>query len=379
MITSNGVAVHPAADLFPLMDAASFQQLKQDIAEHGQLEPVIFYRGKLLDGRHRWRACHELGIACKRATFQGRTDATAYRFVLSQNLHRRHLTASQRAALALDVLPLFEREAKQRQGSREDIRERIPESDKGKAAEKVAEMVGVNPRYISDAKRVAQLDPELFTRVRSGDITLPKAVIAVTHREAHAKLDAIARVRVAPPKRTYDVVVVDPPWPMQKLALDRAPRDVVFPYPTMSLEEIKALKLPLAADCHVWLWVTQRFLPDGFALLQSWGLRYVCQFTWKKPGGFQVFGLPQFNSEFVLYARCGSPTFKTTKGFVTCFDAPRGEHSEKPEVFYDMVRRVTSGRRLDMFSRRRIKGFDGWGQEAADEFRPVQFLGAKQQ
>ena len=92
--------------------------------------------------------------------------------------------------------------------------------------------------------------------------------------------------------------------------------------------------------------------------------------VWHKPGGFQPYGLPQYNCEFVLFGRMGSLPFTETKQFSTCFDGKRREHSRKPDGFYDTVRRVSPGPRIDVFSRERRDGFDSWGDEV-DKFMEV--------
>ena len=169
------------------------------------------------------------------------------------------------------------------------------------------------------------------------------------------------------PEGKFDVIVIDPPWPMEKILRDVRPNQIVFDYHSLNESELSELEIPCADNCHIWLWTTHKFIPMAFRLLEKWGLKYVCTFVWHKPGGFQPVGLPQYNCEFALYARKGSPIFIDTKDFPVCFTAPRGSHSEKPEEFYAVLRRTTSGQRLDMYNRRKIEGFTGWGKGAVDE------------
>ena len=193
--------------------------------------------------------------------------------------------------------------------------------------------------------------------------SITKAIQETKRAEVIEKLESISAKEAKAIEGVYDVIVIDPPWPMEKIERDERPNQTGFDYPTMNEEELNGLNIPSADSCHVWLWTTHKFLPMAFRLLERWDLKYVCCFTWHKPGGIQPFGLPQYNSEFCLYARKGSPVFVDTKAFNTCFEAPRGKHSEKPEYFYEMIKRVTAGRRIDMFGRREIDGWDSWGNE----------------
>lgn len=103
---------HPLAELVPPMADEEYGALVADIAAHGLHEPIVLHEGRILDGRHRYRACLEAGVPPRFRTYEGDSPAG---FVLSQNLHRRHLTPGQRAALALAVKPHLEAEARRRQ------------------------------------------------------------------------------------------------------------------------------------------------------------------------------------------------------------------------------------------------------------------------
>ena len=109
--------IHPYADLLPLMSEAEYRGLRDAIALDGQQVPAQVYMGQLLDGRNRRRACQELGIPLKVEQFAG-TDQTALVYVLSVNQHRRELSKSQRAAVAVQLLPFISADVQAKRSAR---------------------------------------------------------------------------------------------------------------------------------------------------------------------------------------------------------------------------------------------------------------------
>lgn len=166
---------HPIADVWPMMDDASLAQLADDIKKNGQLVPVWLYDGKILDGRNRWAACKIAGVEPKTKEYIG-DEPTA--FAVSLNDRRRHMGKSALAAVAAELEPHFAADAKRRQVRKpktNSVVEKIPEQKRALAREEAAKSVGINDRYVSDAKKVKTEAPEVFERLKAGKITLQDA------------------------------------------------------------------------------------------------------------------------------------------------------------------------------------------------------------
>lgn len=166
---------HPIADVWPMMDEAKLAELADDIRKNGQLVPVWLYEGKILDGRNRWAACK---IACVEPKTKEYTGDEPTAFAVSMNDRRRHMGKSALAAVAAELEPHFAADAKRRQIRKpkaECVVEKIPQQTPIKARDQAAKSVGVNDRYVSDAKKVKTEAPEVFERLKAGKITLQDA------------------------------------------------------------------------------------------------------------------------------------------------------------------------------------------------------------
>lgn len=176
--------IHPAAELFPLMDDENLKKLSEDIKAHGLQNPIVLCDGKILDGRNRARACELVGVNPKVTFYTGSESPTEY--VWSLNATRRHLDKSQLAIIAAKMLPLLEAEAKERQIKLAGTRPTATKSDltplgaegrsyTGESREKAAALVGVGHNYVSQAKKVLNEAPDLAKEVEAGKISLKKA------------------------------------------------------------------------------------------------------------------------------------------------------------------------------------------------------------
>jgi 16S rRNA G966 N2-methylase RsmD len=165
---------HPLANIFPLIEGQAFDDLCADIRAHGVREPVWLYEGQILDGRNRWRAATASGVACPSRDYFGSDPLT---FVLSLNLHRRHLNPGQLAALSLTIEEIESEKAKERQRGGQGgvlLPASLPEA-KGEASEKAANAVGASARNVRKAKKLKRDRPDLLAKVETGEVTLHAA------------------------------------------------------------------------------------------------------------------------------------------------------------------------------------------------------------
>jgi hypothetical protein len=199
---------HDAANIFPL-DEENLGALAADIREHGQQVPIEVMGGKILDGRRRWLACELAGVTPKMRDVSP-ADPVAY--VLSLNLHRRHLTPSQLSMVGARARKWYDDEAKKRmseggkaggKGRPKQGMETLPSPNSGAARDQAGKAVGVSGRSIDYATKViANAVPEVIQAVDEGRMAVDTAAILSTEPEEVQREEANRPKR----NRTYQSV-----------------------------------------------------------------------------------------------------------------------------------------------------------------------------
>lgn len=160
-----------------MLSEEELKALAQDIKQHGQREPIVLSKSQLvLDGRNRLSACKIAEVEPEFVDFHGDDELS---FVLSVNLHRRHLTTSQRASVAAKLLPIYEQQAaKRKERKPKSVVENLPPQTKGKARDKAGAALNVSGKTVDMAAKVhREAIKEVVAALESGELAVSAAVV----------------------------------------------------------------------------------------------------------------------------------------------------------------------------------------------------------
>lgn len=376
---------HPLADLFPLMQGREFDELVADIKAHGLREPITTLDGMILDGRNRWRACEAAGREPFFETFRGE-DPLAW--VVSLNLHRRHLDESQRAMVAAKLANLGEgrpaetasieavsqpRAAELLNVSRAAVQRAVKVKNEG--APELVQAVESGKVSVSAAADVAELPKEEQTEiVARGEREILEAAKQIRSQKAEARreerVQKIAAMAEPSPKlstsRRYPVIYADPPWRYEHA--ESVSREIENHYPTMSLDDICALPVPdLATDAAVlFLWATSPKLAEAMRVVEAWGFTYRTCAVWSKPQIGMGYYFRQQHELLLVATRGDMPAPPPAARVGSVVTADRGRHSAKPAEFAEIIERMYPALpKVELFCRSPRDGWAVWGNQSA--------------
>jgi N6-adenosine-specific RNA methylase IME4 len=164
----------------------------------------------------------------------------------------------------------------------------------------------------------------------------------------------------------YGVIYADPPWRFkpysEETGSDRAADNH---YPTMTINDIAEIEPPAATNCVLFLWVTVPMLELGMKLMHRWGFEYKSTCAWHKTKIGTGYWFRNELELLLVGTRGSIPAPAMGEQPPQVLTLPQGPHSEKPDEFADMIERMFPNLpKLEMFARRRRKGWDAWGNQA---------------
>lgn len=159
------------------------------------------------------------------------------------------------------------------------------------------------------------------------------------------------------PEGEFNIVYADPPWRYR--FSETVTREIENQYPTMELEEIKSLKIPVSENSIIFMWATAPKLEEAMQVLLAWGFDYRTCAIWDK----EIIGMGYWfrgQHELLLVGVKGEfPTPDEGKRVSSVYRERRGEHSKKPTYFYDLIESYfPNGKYLELFARE--KHNDKW-------------------
>lgn len=342
-----------------------FQDLVDSISELGVLQ-AIYARpdNVVISGHRRWRAAKEVGKQVPVIRVKYPTELDELQAIIEHNRYRiKNGQQLYNEGEELEKIEVERASERMKMG-----KEKFPYPDQlGQSRDIVAKTIGLGSgKQWDKLKYVAEHKPELLKDIKPEGISIHRAWKLVDH-------EVVSKPTIIPhePEGLFSVIAIDPPWPYQTKANDYDPegRVIAPPYMDMSIEDIQRIKLPMAENCIVFLWVTNAFMHEAYHCLEAWGLTPKTILTWFKGANEDKVqrGVGHWlrgQTEHCIMAVRGKPRLYPYESSGTAFFALNKGHSKKPDEFFEMINRICPGRKLEWFSRLKREGWEGYGNQS---------------
>jgi len=170
--------------------------------------------------------------------------------------------------------------------------------------------------------------------------------------------------------KKYQIIYADPPWRYNFSSTKN--REIENKYPTMSLEDIKALKIPTNDNALLYLWATAPKLLEALEVMKVWGFTYKTQAVWDK----EIIGMGYWfrgQHELLLVGVKGkfSPPTQSMR-ISSVLRERRTRHSKKPHIIQALITQwYPRESKLELFAREKTFGWDVWGNEVENDVELV--------
>lgn len=368
--------------LIPPLTTEEFKQLEENCIKEGIREAILTWNGFIIDGHNRYEIATKWDLDFQTKSKHFKDEEEVKEWMILNQFGRRNLSNYQRSVLALQLEEVFKEKAKENLkasgenfGKGTQISANPIEIKPIETRKELAKVANVSHDTIAKVKVIeAKATEEVKEKLATGEVSINQVYQEIKKEEKKAERIELIEQQIQDIEQgllpelegLFDVVSVDPPWPYEAenkniTSFDSVGRRVANPYPEMSIEDIKKIDIPLMENAVVLLWTTHKFLPDSFDILKEWNLDYKATLVWNK----EKIGMGawfRMQCEFCLVAIKGKPYWENTT-FRDILNEPRREHSRKPDSFFEMIEKITIGRRLEYFSREKRNGWEVFGND----------------
>lgn len=364
--------------LIPALTKEEYKQLEDNCLEEGIREKIILWNNYIIDGHNRYNIAKQWNLEYETESKNFSSEEAVKEWMILNQFGRRNLSNYQRSVLALQLEDVFKAKAKEKQKGGQGgvlLKQKSAEAKPIETRKELSKVAAVSHDTIAKVKKIQEKAPEeVKAKLRTGEVSINAAYKEIKKEEKKEErisiikeqIEDIESGKVPELKGLYNVISIDPAWNYEGenkniTSYDANGRRVANPYPEMSTQEIKDIKLPLMSDSVVFLWTTHKFLPDAFDILKNWNLDYKATLVWNK----EKIGMGawfRMQCEFCLVGIKGKPYWDNTT-YRDIINEPRRQHSRKPDAFFDMVDKITLGRKLEYFSREKREGWDVFGND----------------